>query len=184
MKSIGDIMPRLTSEINQNHIYYYDNRESCKVELPNIDIHAIFNAELLNYNGAKHCDLIFMGSDETSDCAYLIELRDINTLDGEKIEERISPDLISKKAEGSLLVLEREIFKLYPNFKLKDGSIKVVFVMIIGTSAIEYLAKTAGLFKRIQDRFLHLAKAGMDEGRIQICGSSVYHDDERSFELI
>ena len=183
MKPIGDIMPRLTSEINQNHVYYYDNRECCKVELPNIDIRAIFNVELLNYNGARHCDLIFMGTDENLNCVYLIELRDINTLDGEKIEERISPDLISKKAEGSLLVLEREIFKLYPNFKLNDGSIKVVFVMIIGRSAIEYLAKTAGLFKRIQKSFLHLAKAGINEGRIQMCGSSVYHDDELSFEL-
>lgn len=176
-------MPRLTSEIGQDGIYYYDNRENCKVELPRIDVHAILNAELLNYQGDKHCDLIFIGSDGTSPCAYLVELRDINTLDEDKIEERISPELISKKAEGSLSMLESEVFKLYPSFRLKNGSIRVTFVMIIGLSAIEYLAKTEGLFNRIQARFLFLFKKGMDAGRIQICGSGVHHVDGLSFEL-
>ena len=59
MEKEGDHMPRLTSEIGQDGIYYYDNRENCKVELPRIDVHAILNAELLNYQGDKHCDLIF-----------------------------------------------------------------------------------------------------------------------------
>ncbi len=176
-------MPKLTSEINQNEVYYHDNRENCKVKLPKIDVHAVFNAELLNSEGHRHCDLIFIGSNGGFPCVYLIELRDINTLKEKEIEDRISPELISEKAHGSLLILEKEIFKLYPNFKLKNGSVKVTFVMIIGASAMEYLAKTEGLFKRIKNRFLYLFKEGIDEGRIQICGSGVYHDDSISIEL-
>ncbi|AKA48388.1 hypothetical protein IX51_03980 [uncultured archaeon] len=177
-------MPKLKTYRNDDSIYYYDTRETCAVKLPEIETSAVLNAEVLNYNGNMHCDLVFIGRNGVNTEVYLIELRDVNNPNPDFVANVISPETVKNKAEGSLWLLENEIIRLFPNLRLRTGNVKVTFILLIGEPAMEALGYAGSLFTRIKTEFRFLARRGIDEARIKTCGCDVYSDTSLGFELL
>jgi 2,3-bisphosphoglycerate-independent phosphoglycerate mutase len=176
-------MARLVSELDDYSVYYYDERKTCRVKLPDIDIHAILNAEVFNFQGQKHCDVIFLCVQDEVTKVYLVELKDITTSNEQEIASVISPETVSEKAKGSLDLIQQKVFKLYPYLKINSKNLEIEFILIVGGSAMEAIWDVESLSKRIKSRFSYLTKYGLTKGRIKACGSDVYHDT-LSFELL
>lgn len=180
-------MPKIVTDLDNNSVYYYDNRKSCRVALPDIEMHSIYNAEQLNFHGKKHCDLIFIGKDKDKDedifKIYLVELRDIRTPERSKIEEALSPEVISKKAEGALDMLEAEIKKLLPDLNPKSPSFEIHFILILGPSGYETLCKMGAIYSNMKTSFNHLIRRGLKSALANPCEQGFYHVDSVSILL-
>ena len=177
-------LPKIVSPTSEDSIYYYDNRKTCRVRLPEIPLKAIVDAESLNNHGEQHCDLIFIGMDGTKTKIYLIELRDINNPDPVFVSEVLSPDTVKNKAKGSLRMIKEEMCKVYPSIDLMKGDVDTDFVVIVGPGAMQVLSETTSLLTRIRSNFAFLASLGLTGARIKASESNVYKETYGAFELL
>lgn len=177
-------VPKLITYKGDESIYYFDNRETCSVKLPNIETNAILNAEALDSHKQKHCDVVIVGKNSRDIDIYLVELRDINNPESNFVASVISPETVRDKALGSLELLQKEVLKLYPAVRLRTSGVRVTFVLMIGQPAMIVLGRANSLLTRIKSTFRFLARKGINEARIKTCGCDVYADQKLAYELL